>query len=99
MPHWNLLTKIDQLRIDATTKNTRILKVLIYSHFEVFSFKCFFHNFKAEIRRKSNCVKEIEKIQKNREQRRAKQEEKRQKISETDTTVPAYEFAQMIRYS
>ena len=54
-------------------------------------------NFIAELRRKSNCVKEIEKIQKNREQRRAKQEEKRQKISETDTTVPAYEFAQMIR--
>jgi len=50
----------------------------------------------AELRRKSNCVKEIEKIQKNREQRRAKQEEKRQKISETDTTVPAYEFAHMI---
>ena len=43
-------------------------------------------------------MKEIEKIQKNREQRRAKQEEKRQKIHETDTSVPAWEFAQMISY-
>ncbi len=49
-----------------------------------------------EARRKSNCVKEIEKIQKNREQRRAKQEEKRQKVNETDTSVPAWEFAHMI---
>lgn len=52
--------------------------------------------FHKEIRRKSNVVKEIEKIQKNREQRRAKQEEKRQRINETDTTVPAWEFANMI---
>lgn len=49
-----------------------------------------------EMRRKSNVVKEIEKIKKNREQRRAKQEEKRQKLSEVDTTVPAWEFANMI---
>lgn len=49
-----------------------------------------------EIRRKSNVVKEIEKIQKNREQRRANQEEKRQKLNEIDQSVPAWEFAQMI---
>ena len=49
-----------------------------------------------EARRKSNVVKEIEKIKKNREQRRANQEEKRQKIQEIDTTVPAWEFANMI---
>ena len=49
-----------------------------------------------EMRRKSNVVKEIEKIKKNREQRRAKQEEKRQKLNEVDTTVPAWEFANMI---
>ena len=49
-----------------------------------------------DMRRKSNVVKEIEKIQKNREQRRAKQEEKRQKLSEVDTSVPAWEFANMI---
>jgi kinesin family protein 2/24 len=47
-------------------------------------------------RRKSNVVKEIEKIQKNREQRRANQEEKRQKLNEVDQSVPAWEFAQMI---
>jgi kinesin family protein 2/24 len=49
-----------------------------------------------EIRRKSNVVKEIEKIKKNREQRRANQEEKRQKLNEIDTSVPAWEFANMI---
>ncbi len=49
-----------------------------------------------EARRKSNVVKEIEKIKKNREQRRANQEEKRQKIQEIDTSVPAWEFANMI---
>jgi len=42
-------------------------------------------------------VKEIEKIQKNREVRRQKQEEKRQKINDTDTSVPAWEFANMIK--
>ncbi len=41
-------------------------------------------------------VKEIEKIKKNREQRRANQEEKRQKIQEIDTSVPAWEFSNMI---
>ena len=49
-----------------------------------------------EIRRKSNVVKEIEKIKQNREKRRANQEEKRQKINEIDTSVPAWEFANMI---
>lgn len=48
------------------------------------------------MRRKSNVVKEIEKIKKNREQRRANQEEKRQKLNEIDTSVPAWEFANMI---
>jgi kinesin family protein 2/24 len=52
----------------------------------------------AESRRKSNVVKEIEKIKKNREQRRANQEEKRQKLNEVDTSVPAWEFANMIRF-
>ena len=47
-------------------------------------------------RRKSNVVKEIEKIKQNRDQRRAKQEEKRQKLSEVDTSVPAWEFSNMI---
>jgi kinesin family protein 2/24 len=50
----------------------------------------------AESRRKSNVVKEIEKIKQNRDKRRANQEEKRQKITEIDTSVPAWEFANMI---
>ncbi|CAF0789908.1 unnamed protein product [Brachionus calyciflorus] len=54
------------------------------------------NNNEAELRRKSNVVKEIEKIKKNREQRRANQEEKRQKLHEIDTSVPAWEFANMI---
>ena len=41
-------------------------------------------------------VKELEKIKQKREQRRANQEEKRQKINEIDTSVPAWEFANMI---
>jgi len=53
-------------------------------------------NADAEARRKSNVVKEIEKIKKNREQRRAKQEEKRQKQNDVDTSVPAWEFSHMI---
>lgn len=55
-----------------------------------------YRNAEAESRRKSNVVKEIEKIKKNREQRRANQEEKRQKLNEVDTSVPAWEFANMI---
>jgi kinesin family member 2/24 len=47
-------------------------------------------------RRKSNVVKEIEKISQNRVQRRQQQEEKRQKINEIDTSVPAWEFSNMI---
>ncbi|RNA28578.1 kinesin KIF2A isoform X2 [Brachionus plicatilis] len=54
------------------------------------------NNNNDEMRRKSNVVKEIEKIKKNREQRRATQEEKRQKLNEIDTSVPAWEFANMI---
>lgn len=49
-----------------------------------------------EARRKSNVVKEIEKIKQNREVRRAKQEEKRQTVNNVDTSVPAWEFSQMI---
>lgn len=49
-----------------------------------------------DARRKSNVVKEIEKIKQNREVRRAKQEEKRVIASNVDTSVPAWEFSQMI---
>lgn len=47
-------------------------------------------------RRKSNVVKEIEKIKQNREVRRARQEEKRHINDNVDTSVPAWEFSQMI---
>ncbi|XP_057213344.1 kinesin-like protein KIF2A isoform X1 [Triplophysa rosa] len=49
-------------------------------------------------RRKSNCVKEVEKLQEKRERRRLQQQELREKkAQETDTTIPNYEILQMIR--
>ncbi|KAG7278317.1 hypothetical protein CRUP_029922 [Coryphaenoides rupestris] len=47
-------------------------------------------------RRKSNCVKEVEKLQEKRERRRIQQQELREKrAQEVDTTIPNYEI--MIR--
>uniref|UniRef100_A0A4W5L0Z9 Kinesin-like protein n=1 Tax=Hucho hucho TaxID=62062 RepID=A0A4W5L0Z9_9TELE len=49
-------------------------------------------------RRKSNCVKEVEKLQEKRERRRIQQHELREKkAQEVDTTVPNYEILYMIR--
>uniref|UniRef100_A0A8C2JF41 Kinesin-like protein n=1 Tax=Cyprinus carpio TaxID=7962 RepID=A0A8C2JF41_CYPCA len=49
-------------------------------------------------RRKSNCVKEVEKLQEKRERRRLQQQELREKrAQEIDTTIPNYEILQMIR--
>ncbi|XP_072244159.1 kinesin-like protein KIF2A isoform X4 [Leuresthes tenuis] len=49
-------------------------------------------------RRKSNCVKEVEKLQEKRERRRLQQQELREKrAQEVDTTVPNYEILYMIR--
>ncbi|XP_075871197.1 kinesin-like protein KIF2A [Nelusetta ayraudi] len=49
-------------------------------------------------RKKSNCVKEVEKLQEKRERRRLQQQELREKrAQEVDTTVPNYEIVQMIR--
>ncbi|CAF2533829.1 unnamed protein product [Rotaria sp. Silwood2] len=45
---------------------------------------------------KSKVVKEIERIAANREKRRARQEERRQKLSEVDHSIPAWEFQAMI---
>jgi kinesin family protein 2/24 len=45
---------------------------------------------------KSKVVKEIERIAANREQRRARQDERRQKLSEVDTSIPAWEFQAMV---
>ncbi|XP_030632570.1 kinesin-like protein KIF2A isoform X4 [Chanos chanos] len=52
----------------------------------------------ANARRKSNCVKEVEKLQEKRERRRLQQQELREKrAQEVDTTIPNYEIMQMIR--
>ncbi|KAJ8285391.1 hypothetical protein GJAV_G00026280 [Gymnothorax javanicus] len=49
-------------------------------------------------RRKSNCVKEVEKLQEKRERRRMQQQELREKkAQEVDTTIPNYEIMYMIR--
>uniref|UniRef100_A0A8C5MQG4 Kinesin-like protein n=1 Tax=Leptobrachium leishanense TaxID=445787 RepID=A0A8C5MQG4_9ANUR len=49
-------------------------------------------------RRKSNCVKEVEKLQEKREKRRLQQQELREKrAQEVDTTNPNYEIMCMIR--
>ncbi|XP_068727765.1 kinesin-like protein KIF2A [Montipora capricornis] len=52
-------------------------------------------------RRRSNCVKEIERLKKNREERRAQQQEQRemkQRLQqEVDPGNPSWEFLQMIR--
>uniref|UniRef100_A0A7N8Y8E4 Kinesin-like protein n=1 Tax=Mastacembelus armatus TaxID=205130 RepID=A0A7N8Y8E4_9TELE len=50
------------------------------------------------LRRKSNCVKEVEKLQEKRERRRLQQQELREKrAQEVDTTIPNYEIMYMIR--
>uniref|UniRef100_A0A3P8WI15 Kinesin-like protein n=1 Tax=Cynoglossus semilaevis TaxID=244447 RepID=A0A3P8WI15_CYNSE len=49
-------------------------------------------------RRKSNCVKEVEKLQEKREKRRLQQQELREKrAQEVDTTIPNFEIMYMIR--
>ncbi|KAM4576953.1 kinesin-like protein KIF2A isoform 7-T7 [Odontesthes bonariensis] len=54
--------------------------------------------FLMSARRKSNCVKEVEKLQEKRERRRLQQQELREKrAQEVDTTVPNYEILYMIR--
>jgi kinesin family protein 2/24 len=45
---------------------------------------------------KSKVVKEIERIASNREQRRIKHEKRRQKLSEVDHSIPAWEFQTMV---
>jgi len=49
--------------------------------------------------RKSNCVKEVEKIQQRRIERRAAQQLIREQHEhEFDTSVPTWEFSAMIKY-
>uniref|UniRef100_A0A8C5IAC4 Kinesin-like protein n=1 Tax=Gouania willdenowi TaxID=441366 RepID=A0A8C5IAC4_GOUWI len=58
---------------------------------------CFFF-FVIIARRKSNCVKEVEKLQEKRERRRLQQQEIREKrAQEVDTTIPNFEILNMIR--
>jgi kinesin family protein 2/24 len=45
---------------------------------------------------KSKVVKQIERIAANREQRRVKHEERRQKLTEVDHSIPAWEFQAMV---
>jgi kinesin family protein 2/24 len=45
---------------------------------------------------KSKVVKEIERMAANREQRRVRHEERRQKLSEVDHSIPAWEFQAMV---
>uniref|UniRef100_A0A6Q2WRR5 Kinesin-like protein n=1 Tax=Esox lucius TaxID=8010 RepID=A0A6Q2WRR5_ESOLU len=53
---------------------------------------------RVRTRRKSNCVKEVEKLQEKRERRRLQQQELREKkAQEVDVTVPNYEIMCMIR--
>uniref|UniRef100_A0A3B3UR85 Kinesin-like protein n=1 Tax=Poecilia latipinna TaxID=48699 RepID=A0A3B3UR85_9TELE len=55
-------------------------------------------SFPMAARRKSNCVKEVEKLQEKRERRRLQQQELREKrAQEVDTTIPNYEIMYMIR--
>uniref|UniRef100_A0A671PFS9 Kinesin-like protein n=1 Tax=Sinocyclocheilus anshuiensis TaxID=1608454 RepID=A0A671PFS9_9TELE len=57
-----------------------------------------YHSALLTARRKSNCVKEVEKLQEKRERRRIQQQELREKrAQEIDTTIPNYEILQMIR--
>ncbi|XP_060927759.1 kinesin-like protein KIF2A [Limanda limanda] len=50
------------------------------------------------MRRKSTCVKEVEKLQEKRERRRLQQQELRERrAQEVDTTIPNYEIMYMIR--
>uniref|UniRef100_A0A674P048 Kinesin-like protein n=1 Tax=Takifugu rubripes TaxID=31033 RepID=A0A674P048_TAKRU len=75
--------------------DTKVLFIKILCAHNLVEF-CFF--FFLTARRKSNCVKEVEKLQEKRERRRLQQQELREKrAQEIDTTIPNYEILQMIR--
>uniref|UniRef100_A0A3Q3A4C2 Kinesin-like protein n=1 Tax=Kryptolebias marmoratus TaxID=37003 RepID=A0A3Q3A4C2_KRYMA len=68
----------------------------VMSFFNTPFFCCCFLYFSA--RRKSNCVKEVEKLQEKREKRRLQQQELREKrAQEVDVNLPNYEIMCMIR--
>uniref|UniRef100_A0A673KCP9 Kinesin-like protein n=1 Tax=Sinocyclocheilus rhinocerous TaxID=307959 RepID=A0A673KCP9_9TELE len=63
-----------------------------------FCFQCQSFLCVSAARRKSNCVKEVEKLQEKREKRRLQQQELREKrAQEVDATTPNYEIMCMIR--
>uniref|UniRef100_A0A671P5V4 Kinesin-like protein n=1 Tax=Sinocyclocheilus anshuiensis TaxID=1608454 RepID=A0A671P5V4_9TELE len=65
---------------------------------KVFCFQCQSFLCVSAARRKSNCVKEVEKLQEKREKRRLQQQELREKrAQEVDATTPNYEIMCMIR--
>uniref|UniRef100_A0A9J7X2A7 Kinesin-like protein n=1 Tax=Cyprinus carpio carpio TaxID=630221 RepID=A0A9J7X2A7_CYPCA len=65
---------------------------------KVFCFQCQSFLCVSAARRKSNCVKEVEKLQEKREKRRLQQQELREKrAQEVDATTPNYEILCMIR--
>uniref|UniRef100_A0AAQ5XJZ5 Kinesin-like protein n=1 Tax=Amphiprion ocellaris TaxID=80972 RepID=A0AAQ5XJZ5_AMPOC len=69
------------------------------SIFWVVAVDCFnLYCFSFPARRKSNCVKEVEKLQEKREKRRLQQQELREKrAQEVDVNLPNYEIMCMIR--
>uniref|UniRef100_A0A8C1VJR8 Kinesin-like protein n=1 Tax=Cyprinus carpio TaxID=7962 RepID=A0A8C1VJR8_CYPCA len=72
---------------------TKALLVKYRVCFQCQSFLCV-----SAARRKSNCVKEVEKLQEKREKRRLQQQELREKrAQEVDATTPNYEILCMIR--
>uniref|UniRef100_A0A8C7QHJ0 Kinesin-like protein n=1 Tax=Oncorhynchus mykiss TaxID=8022 RepID=A0A8C7QHJ0_ONCMY len=71
---------------------------LLYIYARFFFDNCVFLLCTGSARRKSNCVKEVEKLQEKRERRRLQQQELREKkAQEVDVTVPNYEIMCMIR--
>uniref|UniRef100_A0A8C8JT67 Kinesin-like protein n=1 Tax=Oncorhynchus tshawytscha TaxID=74940 RepID=A0A8C8JT67_ONCTS len=71
---------------------------LLYIYARFFFDNCVFLPCTGSARRKSNCVKEVEKLQEKRERRRLQQQELREKkAQEVDVTVPNYEIMCMIR--
>uniref|UniRef100_A0AAQ5Y5D0 Kinesin-like protein n=1 Tax=Amphiprion ocellaris TaxID=80972 RepID=A0AAQ5Y5D0_AMPOC len=90
----------------SVAKTSKVPKVCSYhgflcyrSIFWVVAVDCFnLYCFSFPARRKSNCVKEVEKLQEKREKRRLQQQELREKrAQEVDVNLPNYEIMCMIR--
>uniref|UniRef100_A0A674EZM4 Kinesin-like protein n=2 Tax=Salmo trutta TaxID=8032 RepID=A0A674EZM4_SALTR len=85
------------VKVNKIPKVSPVLVVFSFVTAFPVPFACVFCSSVAA-RRKSNCVKEVEKLQEKRERRRIQQQELREKkAQEVDTTVPNYEILYMIR--